>query len=72
MRLVLFVFLSLALPAFAQTPPLLPQHYIHTNFDTAANIDPTKLKRAAFIGAASGYFLRQFLIARSGRNAPGS
>ncbi len=34
-----------------------PDRYIHTNFDTAANIDPTKLKRAAFIGAASGYFL---------------
>ena len=34
-----------------------PDRYIHTNFDTASNIDPTKLKRAAFIGAASGYFL---------------
>ena len=34
-----------------------PDRYIHTNFDTAANVDPTKLKRAAFIGAASGYFL---------------
>ncbi|HUL15294.1 MAG TPA: M28 family peptidase [Terriglobales bacterium] len=34
-----------------------PDRYIHTNFDTSANIDPTKLKRAAFIGAASGYFL---------------
>jgi aminopeptidase YwaD len=34
-----------------------PDRYIHTNFDTAANIDPTKLKRAAFIGAASGFFL---------------
>jgi aminopeptidase YwaD len=34
-----------------------PDRYIHTNFDTAANIDPTKLKRAAFLGAASGYFL---------------
>jgi aminopeptidase YwaD len=34
-----------------------PDRYIHTNFDTAANIDPTKLKRAAFIGAASGYYL---------------
>jgi aminopeptidase YwaD len=34
-----------------------PDRYIHTNFDTAANIDPTKLRRAAFIGAASGYFL---------------
>src|SRR6266403_5027920 len=37
-----------------------PDRYIHTNFDTAANIDPTKLKRAAFIGAASGYFLATF------------
>ncbi len=36
-----------------------PDRYIHTNFDTAANIDPTKLKRAGFIGAASGYFLAQ-------------
>jgi hypothetical protein len=36
-----------------------PDRYIHTNFDTAANIDPTKLKRAAFIGAASGYFLAE-------------
>ena len=34
-----------------------PDRYIHTNFDSAANIDPTKLKRAAFIGAASVYFL---------------
>ena len=34
-----------------------PDRYIHTNFDSAANIDPTKLKRTAFIGAASGYFL---------------
>jgi aminopeptidase YwaD len=34
-----------------------PDRYIHTNFDTAANIDTTKLERAAFIGAASGYFL---------------
>ena len=39
-----------------------PDRYIHTNFDTAANIDPTKLKRAAFIGAASGYFLAMFGI----------
>ena len=37
-----------------------PDRYIHTNFDTAANIDPTKLRRAAFIGAASGYFLARF------------
>jgi hypothetical protein len=34
-----------------------PDRFIHTNLDSAANIDPTKLKRAAFIGAASGYFL---------------
>lgn len=34
-----------------------PDRYIHTNGDTSANIDPTKLKRAALIGAASGYFL---------------
>ncbi len=34
-----------------------PDRYIHTNFDTAANVDPTKLKRAGFIGAASGFFL---------------
>jgi aminopeptidase YwaD len=34
-----------------------PDRYIHTNFDSAANIDTTKLKRAAFIGATSGYFL---------------
>jgi aminopeptidase YwaD len=34
-----------------------PDRYIHTNLDTSANVDPTKLKRAAFIGAASGYFL---------------
>jgi hypothetical protein len=37
-----------------------PDRYIHTSFDTAANIDPTKLKRAAFITAASGYFMAQF------------
>jgi aminopeptidase YwaD len=34
-----------------------PDRYIHTNFDMASNIDPTKLKRAGFIGAASGYFI---------------
>ena len=39
-----------------------PDRYIHTNLDTAANIDPTKLKRAAFIGAASGYFLARLNV----------
>jgi len=34
-----------------------PDRYIHTNFDLPANIDPTKLERAAFIGAATGYFV---------------
>ena len=34
-----------------------PDRYIHTNFDTSANIDPTKLKRAAFIGAIVANFL---------------
>jgi Zn-dependent M28 family amino/carboxypeptidase len=34
-----------------------PDRYIHTTWDTSDKIDPTKLLRAAFIGAASGYFL---------------
>ncbi|HTB94355.1 MAG TPA: M28 family peptidase [Candidatus Sulfotelmatobacter sp.] len=34
-----------------------PDRFIHTNLDVPANIDATKLKRAGFIGAASGYFL---------------
>ena len=34
-----------------------PDRYIHTNFDVPANIDPTKLLRAGFIAAASGYAL---------------
>jgi len=34
-----------------------PDRYIHTNLDTPANIDATKLQRAAFIGAASVLFL---------------
>ena len=38
-----------------------PDRYIHTNMDSAANIDPTKLKRAAFIGAASGYYLANLM-----------
>jgi aminopeptidase YwaD len=40
-----------------------PDRYIHTNLDSAANIDTTKLKRAAFIGAASGYFLAKLTSA---------
>ena len=37
-----------------------PDRYIHTNYDLAANIDPTKLKRAAFIGAVSAWYLADF------------
>ena len=34
-----------------------PDRFIHTTGDTPARIDPTKLKRAAFIAAASGLVL---------------
>jgi hypothetical protein len=34
-----------------------PDRYIHTNFDLPENVDPTKLKRSAFIAAASAWFL---------------
>ncbi|MCB1607605.1 MAG: DUF4910 domain-containing protein [Xanthomonadales bacterium] len=34
-----------------------PDRYIHTDGDRAANIDPTKLKRAAFIGAIAALYL---------------
>jgi len=34
-----------------------PDRYIHTDADALANIDATKLLRAAFIGAASAYYL---------------
>ncbi len=33
-----------------------PDRYIHTNFDTAANIDTTKLKRAALYGGSQRVF----------------
>jgi aminopeptidase YwaD len=34
-----------------------PDVFIHTNNDSPANIDTTKIKRSTFIAAASGYFL---------------
>ena len=34
-----------------------PDVYIHTTKDLADNIEPTKIKRSAFIAAASGYYL---------------
>jgi aminopeptidase YwaD len=49
---------SFAIPAIYMND--WPDRYIHTNLDTPSNVDATKLKRAAFIGAASGYFLATF------------
>lgn len=46
---------SWAIPAISMND--WPDRYIHTDKDVAANIDPTKLTRAAFIAAASGYVL---------------
>jgi aminopeptidase YwaD len=37
-----------------------PDVYIHTTGDIADNIEPTKIKRSAFIAAASGYYLSRF------------
>lgn len=34
-----------------------PDRFIHTNYDVPGNIDPTKLKRAAFIGGGSAFVL---------------
>jgi len=34
-----------------------PDVYFHTNKDVVDNVDPTKLKRSAFVAAASGFFL---------------
>lgn len=34
-----------------------PDRYIHTQRDAPGNLDPTKLRRAIFIAAASGYYL---------------
>jgi hypothetical protein len=42
-----------------------PDRYIHTNLDRAENIDSSKLQRAAFIGAASGYVLARDGVPRS-------
>jgi hypothetical protein len=39
-----------------------PDRYIHTNFDVAGNIDPTKLKRAAFIAALQAYYLASLTV----------
>jgi len=52
-----------------------PDIYIHTTKDLPDNIEPTKIKRSAFIAAASGYYLAavpdrgQALLALSYANA---
>lgn len=46
-----------------------PDVFIHTNNDTPANIDPTKMKRSTFIAAASGYFLARAGAADAARLA---
>ncbi|HXG90836.1 MAG TPA: DUF4910 domain-containing protein [Blastocatellia bacterium] len=46
-----------------------PDVFIHTNNDTPANIDPTKMKRSTFIAAASGYFLARAGAAEAARLA---
>jgi aminopeptidase YwaD len=46
-----------------------PDVFIHTNNDTPANIDPTKMKRSAFIAGASGYFLARAGAAEAARLA---
>jgi hypothetical protein len=43
-----------------------PDRYIHTNFDVPANIDPTKLLRAGFIAAVSGYVLSRIGVESAG------
>jgi hypothetical protein len=46
---------SFAIPAIYMND--WPDRYIHTNLDVLANIDSTKLGRAAFLAAACGYAL---------------
>jgi aminopeptidase YwaD len=47
-----------------------PDRYIHTTWDTPDRIDPTKLKRAAFIGAASGYSLASLSVRDTAQLTP--
>jgi hypothetical protein len=44
-----------------------PDRYIHTQRDVPENLDPTKLRRAMFIAAASGWFLATATSAESVR-----
>lgn len=47
-----------------------PDRYIHTDRDSVANIDATKLRRAIFIAAASAWHLANFDAAASRALAP--
>jgi aminopeptidase YwaD len=46
-----------------------PDRYIHTQRDVPENLDPTKMRRAMFIAAASGYFLATASSPESVRSA---
>ncbi len=43
-----------------------PDRYIHTQRDLPGNLDPTKLRRAIFIAAASGWYLANLTDSRGG------
>jgi aminopeptidase YwaD len=47
-----------------------PDIYIHTDHDTLAQIDPTKLRRVALLGAASGYVYASLDAERSAKLLP--
>jgi hypothetical protein len=47
-----------------------PDIYIHTDHDTLAQIDPTKLRRVALLGAASGYSFATLDAAQAGLVLP--
>ena len=44
-----------------------PDRYIHTQRDVPDNLDPTKMRRAIFIAAASGYYLATHALPSSRR-----
>jgi aminopeptidase YwaD len=47
-----------------------PDIYIHTDHDTLLQIDPTKLRRVALLGAASGYSYARLQAAQSAQILP--
>jgi aminopeptidase YwaD len=47
-----------------------PDIYIHTDHDTLSQIDPTKLRRVALLGAASGYTYAALQSAQSAQLLP--